>query len=65
MYPVELEIKDTTESNTASHMYLLSIGRDGQIHTSIYEKRDDFNFRIRSWVATYQLYPSMASLSQS
>ena len=25
---------------------LLSIGRDGQLHTSIYDKRDDFNFHI-------------------
>ena len=36
MYPPELEIKDTTESNTsASYLdLLLSIGRDGQLHTS-------------------------------
>ena len=42
---IELEIKDTTESNTsASYLdLLLSIGRDGQLHTSIYDKRDDFN----------------------
>ena len=48
MYPVELEIKDTTESNTsASYLdLLLSIGRDSQLHTSIYDKRDDFNFHI-------------------
>ena len=47
MYPVELEIKDTTESNTsASYLdLLLSIGRDGQLHTSIYDKCDD-NFYI-------------------
>ena len=46
MYPVELEIKDTTESNTsASYLdLLLSIGRGGQLHTSIYDKRDDFQF---------------------
>ena len=43
MYPVELEIKDTTESNTsASYLdLLLSIGRDSQLHTSIYGKRGD------------------------
>ena len=48
MYPPELEIKDTTESNTsASYLgLLLSIGRDGQLHTSLYDKRDDFNFHI-------------------
>ena len=51
MYPVELEIKDTTESNTsASYLdLLLSIGRDGQLHTSIYDKRGDFNFHITNY----------------
>ena len=48
MYPAELEIKNTTESNTsASYLdLLLSIGRDGQLRTSLYDKRDDFNFHI-------------------
>ena len=48
MYPVELEIKETTESNTSASCLdlLLSIGRDGQLHASIYDKRDDFNFHI-------------------
>ena len=51
MYPLELEIKDTTESNTsASYLYLLlSIGRDGQLRTSLYDKRDDFNFHITNF----------------
>ena len=51
MYPAELEIKDTTESNTsASYLYLLlSIGKDGQLHTSIYDKRDDFNFHVTNF----------------
>ena len=46
MYPAELAIKDTTESiASASYLdLLLSIGRD--VHTSIYDKRDDFNFHI-------------------
>ena len=50
-YPPELEIKDTTESNTsASYLdLLLSIGRDGQLRTSIYEKRDEFNFHITNF----------------
>ena len=66
MYPVELEIKDTTQSNTsASYLdLLLSIGRDGQLHASIYDKRGDFNFHItifRSWVAIFQPCPPMAS----
>ena len=51
MYPAELEIKDTTESTTsASYLdLLLSIGRDGQLHTSIYDKLDDFNFHITNF----------------
>ena len=51
MYPAELEIKDTTESTTsASYLdLLLSIGRDGQLHTSIYDTRDDFNFHITNF----------------
>ena len=48
MFPIELKINDMTETNTsASYLdLLLSIGRDGQLHTSIYDKRDDFNFHI-------------------
>ena len=51
MYPAELQMKDTTESNTsASYLdLLLSIGRDGQLHTSTYNKRDDFNFHITNF----------------
>ena len=51
MYPPEIEIKDTTESNTsASYLdLLLSIGRDGQLRTSLYDKRDDFNFHITNF----------------
>ena len=51
MYPAELEIKDTTESNTsASYLdILLSIESDGQLHTSLYDKRDDFNFHITNF----------------
>ena len=51
MYPVELEIKETTESNTSvSYLdLLLSIGRDGQLHTSIYDKRDVFNLHITNF----------------
>ena len=50
-YPAELEIKDTTESNTsASYLDLpLSIESDGQLRTSLYDKRDDFNFHITNF----------------
>ena len=51
MYPAELEIKDTTRSNTsASYLdLLLSIKSDGQLCTSLYDKRDDFNFHITNF----------------
>ena len=60
MYPAVLEIKDTTESTTfASYLdLLLSIGRDGQLHTSIYDKRDDFNFHITNFPFLSSLIPS-------
>ena len=51
IYIAELEIKDITESTTsASYLdLLLSIGRNGQLHPSIYDKRDDFNFHITNF----------------
>ena len=60
MYPPELEIKDTTESNTsASYLdLLLSIGRDGQLCTSLYDKRDDFIFHITNFPLLSSNIPS-------
>ena len=51
LYPAELEIKDTTESTTfASYLdLLLSIRKDCQLHSSIYDKGDDFNFDITNF----------------
>ena len=71
MYQFEFAIKDTTESNTsASYLDLfLSIGRDGQLHTSIYDKRDDFNFHITNFPFQssniFQPHPHMASFFRS
>ena len=61
MYPAELEIKDTTESTTsASYLdLLLSIGRDCQLHTSNYDKRDDFNFHITNFPFLSSNMPSL------
>ena len=61
MYPAELEIEDTTESTTsASYLdLLLSIGRDGQLHTSIYDNRDDFNFHITKFPFQSSNIPSL------
>ena len=60
MYPVELEIKDTTESNTSiSYLdLLLSIRRNGQLHNSICDKRDDFNFHITNFPFLSSKMPS-------
>ena len=51
LYPVELEIKNNTECITSvSHIdLLLSIGKNVQLHTSIYDKQDDFNFYITNF----------------
>ena len=64
MYPAELEIKDTTESNTsASYLdLLLSIESDGQLRTSLYDKRDDFNFHITNFPFLSSKYFIFASL---
>ena len=44
----ELEIKDTTDTNTsASYIDLhLELDSEGWLRTKLYDKRDDFNFLI-------------------
>jgi hypothetical protein len=48
IYPIELEIKDTTDTDkSASYLDLhLKIDSEGQLRTKLYDKRDDFNFPI-------------------
>ena len=61
MYPVDLEIKESTERNTsASYLYLISsIGRHGQLQTSIYNKRDDFNFhKVMFYLTRFSVFIS-------
>ena len=60
MYPPELEIKDTTESNTSASFLdlLLSICRDSQLHTSLYDKHGDFNFHITNFPSLSSNIPS-------
>ena len=55
MYLPELEIKDTKERNTSAIYFdlLLSISRDGQLQTSIYDKRYDFHFHISNFPFLY------------
>ena len=48
IYPVELEIKDTSDADhQASYLDLdLSFNRDKRLQVKLYDKRDDFNFNI-------------------
>jgi hypothetical protein len=48
IYPIELEIKDTTDTDrSASYIDLhLEIDCEGRLKTRLYDKRDDFNFPI-------------------
>ena len=63
MYSAELEIKNSTESNTsASYLdLLLSIGRDGQLRTSLYHKRYDYNFHITNFPFLSSNIPSSSA----
>ena len=48
IYPPELEVKETTDTaSSASFLDLyLEVDDSGQLSTTIYDKRDDFNFKI-------------------
>ena len=48
IYPVELEIKETTDDQYHSSFLdlLLEIDNDSRLRVNIYDKRDDFNFDI-------------------
>jgi hypothetical protein len=48
IYPIELEIKDTTNTDrSVSYLDLhLKIDSEGWLRTKLYDKRDDFNFPI-------------------
>jgi hypothetical protein len=51
IYPTELEIKDTTDTDrSASYLDLnLEIDSEGWLRTKLYDKRDDFNLPIVSF----------------
>ena len=48
IYPIELEINDTTDTDrSSSYIDLhLEIDSEGQLRTKLYDKRYDFNFPI-------------------
>ena len=56
MYP-----SDTTESNTSAS-YLDFLGRDGQLCTSLYDKRDNFIFHITNFSFLSSNIPSSPGL---
>jgi hypothetical protein len=62
IYPIELEIKDTTDTyRSASYLDLhLEIDSEGRLRTKQYDKRDDFNFPIVNFPAApaYGIYIS-------
>jgi hypothetical protein len=51
IYPIELEIKDTKDTDrSASYLDLhLEIDSEGRLRTKLYDKRDDFNFPIANF----------------
>ena len=59
IYPDELEIKDTTESDkSASYLdILLNIDSNGRLTTSLHDKRADFNFAIVNFSFLYRNIP--------
>ena len=48
IYPIELEIEDTTDTDRSSSSLdpPLEIDSEGRLRTKLYDKRDDFNFPI-------------------
>ena len=48
IYPIELEIKDTTDTvKSATYLHLhLEIDNEGRLKTNFYDKRDDFTIQL-------------------
>jgi hypothetical protein len=62
IYPVELEIKDTTDTDRSA-LYLdlhLEIDSEGRLRTKLYDKRDDFNFPIVNFPFICSQIPAVA-----
>jgi hypothetical protein len=60
IYPIELEIKDTTDTDTsASHLDLrLENDSEGRLRTKLYDKGDVFNFPIVYFPFIYSSNPA-------
>jgi hypothetical protein len=59
IYTDEFELMDTTESDkSASYLdNLLNIDSNGRLTTSLYDKRDDFDFAIANFPFLYSTIP--------
>ena len=60
IYPIEPEIKDTTETDrSASYLDLhLEIDSEGRLRSQLYDKRDDFNFPIVNFPFIHSTIPA-------
>ena len=60
IYPIELEIKDTTDTDrSASYLDLhLKINSEGRLRTKLYDKRDDFSFPIVNFPLIWSNIPA-------
>ncbi|KAK3085000.1 hypothetical protein FSP39_022707 [Pinctada imbricata] len=67
IYPSELEVKKISETdNSASYLdIMLSYDTDGHMNTSLYDKRDDFNFSITNFPFLSSNIPSSPAYSVS
>jgi hypothetical protein len=70
IYPIELEIKDTTDADkSASYLDLhLEIDHERRLRTKLYDKRDNFNFSLGTfnlYVATFQQHLHIEYISPS
>ena len=50
IYPPELEVKETTDTASSASFLDLEFDDSGQISNKIYDKLDDFNFKIINYL---------------
>ena len=63
IYPIDLEIKDITDTDRSASYLHLEIDSEGRLRTKLYDKRDDFPlWTFHLYVATFQLHMEYISL---
>ena len=67
IYPPELEVKETTDTASSASFLdqYLEFDHSGQLSTKIYDKRDDFNFKIINFPNMCQLLLHMVFTSRN